>query len=74
MSKVDDDEEEDDVNGETDVSWMYEGPQAEFNCNVVVESSPLETVLPVVVTLRMMWMSVMPELQSEMHLALAKGA
>ncbi|KAG9071524.1 hypothetical protein KI688_005736 [Linnemannia hyalina] len=42
MSKVDDDEEEDDVDGETDDSWMYEKPQAEFNCNVVVASSPLE--------------------------------
>jgi hypothetical protein len=36
-----DGEEEGHFDGETDIRWMYEEPQGEFDPNMVVASSPL---------------------------------
>lgn len=37
----DEDSKEDDFLSETDMSWMYDEPAAEFNCNLVLASSPI---------------------------------
>lgn len=42
MAEDDDkDSEEDGFLSETDTSWMYDEPAAEFNCNLILASSPI---------------------------------
>ena len=46
IAKADDENEElDNLQSETDVSWMYKEPPAEFNSSVVVASSPIEPII-----------------------------
>ncbi|KAG0036789.1 hypothetical protein BGZ83_003610, partial [Gryganskiella cystojenkinii] len=39
-----DDDADEELQQEADDSWMYEEPPPDFNCNIVVASSPIEPV------------------------------